>query len=128
MSRAVYTPVVRKHSSKPQGRVDSPQRTLDSGDADAVSPQTQNLTPSREDAKGEVAATAVLCRFGISPRIQENERESKKDAKGSEVFSFPLSVLSPAPFAGIRVIRGLRIFVVRLAEKLKLSLEQNQPN
>jgi hypothetical protein len=44
----------------------------------------------------------------------------QRDQKFS-AFSFPLSVLSPAPFAGIRVIRGLRIFVVRLAEKLKLS-------
>jgi len=27
--------------------------------------------------KGKLVATAVLCRFGINPRIQENERESK---------------------------------------------------
>jgi hypothetical protein len=90
MSRAVYAPVVREHPSKTHGRVGSPQRTLDSGVAVADSPQIQNLTPRPEDAKGEVAATAVLCRFGISPRIQENERESKKTrCKG--IRSFQLS-------------------------------------
>jgi hypothetical protein len=32
----------------------------------------------RSRRAAELVATAVLCRFGISPRIQENERESKK--------------------------------------------------
>jgi hypothetical protein len=36
-----------------------------------------NPNTSRE-AEGKLVATAVLCRFSISPRIEENERESKK--------------------------------------------------
>ncbi len=110
MSRAVYTRVVREHPSKPQGRVDSPQWTLDSGDADAVSPQTQNLTPSREDSKGEVVATAVLCRFGISPRILENERESKKTrCKGIRGIQF-----SAFRFQNLCTLRNLRMIFLLL--------------
>jgi hypothetical protein len=105
MSRAVYTPVVREHPSKPQGRVGSPQWTPDSGDAVADFPQTQNLTPSREDAKGEVVATAVFCRFGISPRIQENERESKKTrCKGIRSIQF-----SAFRFQNLCTLRNLRM-------------------
>jgi hypothetical protein len=105
ISRAFYAPVVREHPSKPQGRVGSPQRTQDSGDAVAVSPQPQNLTPRREDAKGEVVATAVLCRFGISPRIQENERESKKTrCKGNRSIQF-----SAFGFQNLCTLRNLRM-------------------
>jgi hypothetical protein len=105
--RAVYTPVVREHPSK-QGRVGSPQRTPDSGDPVAVSPQTQNLTPRPEDAKVEVVATAVLCRFGNSRRLR---REN-----GTAAASHPYPV-----FFAWRC-RASEF------ENLKLSLEQNQPN
>jgi hypothetical protein len=48
------------------------------------------------------------------PRIEEDERESKNKRRRDQKFyalRFQFSVFSSAPFAGIRVIRGLRICV-----------------
>jgi hypothetical protein len=65
MSRAFYAPVVREHPSKPQGRLDSPQRTPDLGGGLAVFPQPQNPAPMSE-GEGKLVATALLCRSGVN--------------------------------------------------------------
>jgi hypothetical protein len=80
ISRAINAPLVREHPSKPQGRVGSPQRTIDSG---------------------------AEHRSGFAREYKKmNANHRKQEAKESEVFRFQFSAFR---FQNLCTLRNLRM-------------------